>query len=70
MQRQQQQQKEGNENSINSSSSSADVAIDAAEEASSLLGTGLSRGELEAVSGLLESGIKPEVGESCLGACV
>jgi len=35
--------------------------IDAAEEASSLLGAGLGRRELEAVVGLLDSGLKPEV---------
>ena len=64
-QQQQQQQNENNNNTIDLSSSS--IVIDAAEEASSLLGTGLSRRELEAVSSLLESGLKPEVRESlCL----
>ena len=58
-QQQQQQQNENNNNTIDLSSSS--IVIDAAEEASSLLGTGLSRRELEAVSALLESGLKPEV---------
>lgn len=57
-QQQQQQEKRDGNNTIDSSSS--DI-IDAAEEASSLLGTGLSRRELEAVSALLESGLKPEV---------
>ena len=61
---QQQEQQQQNENNTIDSSSSI---IDAAEEASSLLGTGLSRRELEAVSSLLESGLKPEVRESlCL----
>ena len=57
-QQQQQQEKRDGNNTIDSFSS--DI-IDAAEEASSLLGTGLSRRELEAVSALLESGLKPEV---------
>lgn len=38
-----------------------DNVIDAAEEASSLLGAGLGRRELEAVVGLLDSGLKPTV---------
>lgn len=67
MQQQQQRQQQQNENNIIDSSSSI-IILDAAEEASSLLGTGLSRRELEAVSALLESGLKPEVRAFSLSA--